>query len=30
MIEVFICSILIIILGAIAIGGIVLNYERSD
>lgn len=29
MIEVFICSILIIIFGAIAIGAIVLNYERS-
>ena len=28
MIEVFICSILIIIFGAIAIGAIVLNYER--
>ena len=30
MIEVFICSILIIIFGAIAIGGIVLNYERGN
>lgn len=30
MIEVFIYSILIIIFGAIAIGAIVLNYERSD
>jgi len=30
MIEVFICPILIIIFGAIAIGAIVLNYERSD
>ena len=29
MIEVFICSILIIIFGAIAIGAIILNYERS-
>lgn len=29
MIEAFICSILIIIFGAIAIGAIVLNYERS-
>lgn len=30
MIEVFIYSILIIIFGAIAIGGIVLNYEGSN
>ena len=30
MIEVFICPILIIIFGAIAIGAIFLNYERSD
>lgn len=30
MIEVFIFSILIIIFGAIAIGAIVLNYERSN
>lgn len=30
MIEVFISLILIIIFGAIAIGAIVLNYERSD
>lgn len=30
MIEVFICPILIIIFGAIAIGAIILNYERSD
>lgn len=30
MIEVFICLILIIIFGAIAIGAIALNYERSN
>lgn len=30
MIEVFIFSILIIIFGAIAIGAIVLNYERNN
>lgn len=30
MIEVIISSILIIIFGAIAIGAIVLNYERSN
>lgn len=30
MIEVFISLILIIIFGAIAIGAIVLNYERSN
>lgn len=30
MIEVFISSILIIIFGAIAIGAMVLNYERRD